>query len=80
MLFAVKSSIIYGAKTKEWDEKISQSYGCYYKNDPAEKYISFCKITKTIADSIKDYIVKPNKTFTKLIDEYNYARYTKGWI
>lgn len=63
-----------------WDDKISRAYGCYYDVNPAEKYISFCKSTKTIADKVKDYIIRSDKTLIKLIDEYNYSKYTQGWI
>ena len=63
-----------------WDDKIARAYGCYYNKNPAEKYVSLCKITKTIADKVKNYIDRSDKTLTKLIDEYNYSKYTQGWI
>jgi len=63
-----------------WDDKIARAYGCYYNKNPAEKYISFCKVTKTIADKSKNYISRSDKTLIKLIDEYNYSKYTQGWI
>lgn len=63
-----------------WDDKIARAYGCYYDKNPAEKYVSFCKITKAIADKVKNYISRSDKTITKLIDEYHYSKYTKGWI
>jgi len=63
-----------------WDDKIARAYGCYYNPNPTEKYISFCKITKSIADKVKCYIGRSDKTLTKLIDEYNYPKYTQGWI
>jgi len=63
-----------------WDDKIARAYGCYYSISPAEKYISFCKIMKEIADKVKDYILKLDKAIIKLIDEYNYSKYSKGWI
>lgn len=63
-----------------WDDKIARAYECYYNENPAEKYISFCKLTKSIADKVKDYIVWSDKTLTKLIDEYNYSKYTQRWI
>jgi len=63
-----------------WDDKISRAYGCYYDVNPAEKYVSFCKSTKTIADKVKDYIIRSDKTLIKLIDEYNYSKYTQRWI
>ncbi|MBI4758911.1 MAG: hypothetical protein HY871_02910 [Chloroflexi bacterium] len=63
-----------------WDGKIAQAYGCYYNENPAEKYVSFCKIIKTIADEVRNYIDRSDKTLVKLIDEYNYSKYTQGWI
>lgn len=64
-----------------WDDKIARKYECYYNKNPAEKYVSFCKITKIIADKVKNYIDKSDRTHkVKLIDEYNYSKYTQGWI
>ncbi len=66
-----------------WDDRIAKAYGCYYNNDPAEKYVQFMKLMKEFVENIKDYIDFSdylNKTLLKLIDEYNYSKYTKGWI
>jgi len=64
-----------------WDNKIARAYGCHYKKKPAEKYIWFCKKTKTVADKVKNYNIRSNKkTLVKIIDEYNYSKYTLGWI
>ncbi|MBP9043304.1 MAG: hypothetical protein KBG49_07430 [Spirochaetes bacterium] len=63
-----------------WDNKIAQAYGCNYNENPEEKYVSFCKITKEIAGTVKNYFNEFNKTLPKLIDEYNYSKYTKKWI
>lgn len=63
-----------------WDEKIAKNYKCYYGNNPADKYIQFCKITKEFAEKVKDYKRDSEKTLLKLIDEYNYSKYTKKWI
>ena len=63
-----------------WDTKIAKAYKCYYNKNPAEKYVSFCKITKDMADEVKNYISRSDKTVIKLIDEYNYSKYTQGWI
>jgi len=63
-----------------WDDKIARAYGCYYRENPDGKYISFCKITKTIAERVRNYIDRPDKTLIKLIDEYNYSKYTRRWI
>ena len=66
-----------------WDDQIAKAYGCYYNNNPAEKYIRFMKLIKEFAEKVGDYINPSNyqnKTFLKLIDEFNYSKYTKGWI
>lgn len=62
-----------------WDYKISREYGCCYSYKSAEKYISFCKTMKTIAEKVKGYIEDSDKSILKLIDEYNYSKYTKEW-
>lgn len=63
-----------------WDDRISRAYGCYYNENPAQKYFSFCKNTKNIADKVKECNIQSNRTLIKLIDEYNYSKYTKKWI
>ncbi|MBA7493138.1 hypothetical protein ES702_03693 [subsurface metagenome] len=63
-----------------WDHRIAKAYRCYYDKYPAEQYILFCKIMKVIAVKIKGYIASTEKSILKLIDEYNYSKYTKVWI
>jgi len=66
-----------------WDDRIAKAYKCYYNTEPAAKYIQFMKLMKEFVKNIKDYIDPrdySNKTFLKLIDEYNYSKYTKRWI
>jgi len=63
-----------------WDDKIAREYGCYYNLNPAEKYVVFCRIIRGVAKQVKDFIPNSEKTIVKLIDEYNYAKHTKGWI
>lgn len=70
-----------------WDSYIAPAYGeDYYKRKPEEKYINFCKQTKCIYEhiikyeQIINYAKESNKTLIKLIDEFNYSKYTKGWI
>lgn len=62
-----------------WDEKIAKAYGCYYETRAAAQYIRFCRITKEIALAVGSYGVKSERTLVKLVDEYNYAKFTKGW-
>jgi len=48
-----------------WDDQIAKAYGCYYNNNPAEKYIRFMKLIKEFAEKVGDYINPLNyhKTF-----------------
>jgi hypothetical protein len=63
-----------------WDEKIAKAYDCYHDNDPAGKYMAFFLKTKVIVEALAPQVNAGEKTLLKLIDEYNYARYTKRWI
>lgn len=63
-----------------WDRNIAMAYKQDYSSEPEEKYIRFCKITKYMAENMKDYKTNPNKSLIKQIDEYNYAKYTQEWI
>jgi hypothetical protein len=65
-----------------WDAKIAREYGCSYSNNPAEKYLLFLKKTKEMAERLQSGLKgqASGKTLLKLIDEYNYAKYTKGWV
>ena len=59
-----------------WDDKIAKAYKCHYK------YTSFMhemkKLAEFLALEVDTQIM--GKTLLKLIDEYNYAKFTKGWI
>ena len=63
-----------------WDTSIAPKYVRDYRTNPARKYLLFCRNIKAFAEKAKDYTTQDNKTVVKLIDEYNYAKYTKGWI
>ncbi len=63
-----------------WDKKIADTYKQNYNSDPEKKYFDFCLITKYMAENIKSYEITSEKTIVKLIDEYNYSKYTKKWI
>jgi hypothetical protein len=63
-----------------WDHKIAKAYGCNYGINPSQKYISFSYKMKDIAQQIPPHVSCGNKTLLKLIDEYNYAKYTKRWL
>ena len=68
-----------------WDNKIAKGYGCNYSKNPEENYLSFCKKIKQVAEIVKNFKLKDpiktkNESIVKLIDEYNYSKYTKGWL
>jgi len=58
-----------------WDNKIARAYGYSYKNNPAEKYFSFCLKMKEMAEKIQDCLPNPDdRSILKRIDEYNYSK------
>jgi hypothetical protein len=63
-----------------WDDKIAKAYGCYYSKDPSAKYLMFIQQSKDIAVAIWGKIQSGETTLLKVIDEYNYAKFTKRWI
>jgi hypothetical protein len=63
-----------------WDDKISKAYDCGYSAQPSIKYIEFSYRMKLLAESVKEYIEPGPRTLLKLIDEFNYSKYTKNWI
>jgi len=64
-----------------WDLKIANAYDCRYSADPAAKYLRFLVKIRGLARTMANvHIEDTSKTVVKLIDEYNYARFTKGWI
>jgi hypothetical protein len=64
-----------------WDDKIARGYSCHYSKHPTEKYYAFSGKIKAVAEVVSEYEGLPEDvTILKLIDEYNYAKYTKKWI
>jgi len=64
-----------------WDTNIAKKYGYNYSANPSRKYLEFSRDLKELASKIKDYEGYPSdRPLIKLIDEYNYSKYTKGWI
>jgi hypothetical protein len=64
-----------------WDDKIARAYKCHYAKNAVDKYFLFCDKMRTFAEAVRDYNNIPKDvTILKLIDEYNYAKYTKKWI
>lgn len=65
-----------------WDDKIARAYACHYTFKPAEKYIDFMAKNKHFAEVLRRQAIdgKGHRSLLKLIDEYNYAKYTQKWI
>ncbi len=65
-----------------WDYKIARAYGCAYSSNPAEKYLIFFRKSKEMVENLPSSVDAKamGKTLLKLIDEYNCAKYTRGWI
>lgn len=64
-----------------WDDKIAKAYGCRYSGNPSGKYLLFMTISKNMAETLRGKVrVPPRTTLLKMIDEYNYAKFTRKWI
>jgi len=65
-----------------WDLKIANAYGCRYAHNPSDQYVRFIGKTKGLAERLAEaaQVFGSGKSLLKLIDEYNYAKYTKGWV
>lgn len=64
-----------------WDDKIAKAYRCHYSADPGGKYVAFMAISKNMVECLRGRVpVPPPSTILKVIDEYNYAKFTKKWI
>lgn len=67
-----------------WDNAIADAYGCCWTNssEAFQNYVDFCWKNKALVKYIKGLNI-PNekkKSWLKLIDEYNYAKFTYKWI
>jgi hypothetical protein len=64
-----------------WDDKIARAYACYYDQKPGQKYVAFAHKMKALGLRLQEHVPPDSdRTFLKLIDEFNYAKHTKGWI
>jgi hypothetical protein len=65
-----------------WDDKIARGYGCYYGKEPIEKYLEFFAVTREIVEELPPHLQngRRGRTAVKVVDEYNFARYTRGWV
>lgn len=65
-----------------WDFEIARNYGCRYSYDPAGRYLTFLGRTKELARALERELSPrcSDRTLIKIIDEFNYAKYTKRWV
>ncbi len=74
-----------------WDEKIRHGYGCYkngegYFNFLLRSQVEISKIVETYSKEHGSGPISPKiyqgrlRSELKLLDEYNFAKYTKKWI
>ncbi len=60
-----------------WDQAIAaQSIGGYDRDNAPERYFQFSQQTKRIADTVKTFNLPHDRSLVKLIDEYNYVKYS----
>jgi hypothetical protein len=63
-----------------WDKTIAIEYGCRYESNPARAYINFCALMRGLVAQLDGQIEPSSKSTLKRIDEFNYAKFTKGWV
>ncbi|MFL6674755.1 MAG: hypothetical protein ACJ8LG_15860 [Massilia sp.] len=63
-----------------WDNKIARAYNCYYAQNPADKYLKFLRVTKEMAASLLLQPKQNGRSALKIVDEYNFARFTRNWV
>jgi len=63
------------------DQRKIENIDCVSGLVSSGQYVLFCRTIQTIANSLKNCGAHSNeKTLVKLIDEYNYSKYTQGWV
>jgi len=68
-----------------WDSDIALAYGYVWGGVLTQftdaDYISFCWKMKELAERVQGCLPNPDdRSVLKRIDEYNYSKYTKGWV
>jgi hypothetical protein len=63
-----------------WDDKIAKAYGCLYGKTSSGRYIKFIGISVEMSKVLAPHVHRTDRSILKLMDEYNYAKYTKQWI
>jgi hypothetical protein len=59
-----------------WDNPIAKAYG-FDLSEPAAQYWAFMIVVRGQVAAVRSTV---GLSSLKLIDEYNYCRYTKGWV
>lgn len=62
-----------------WDDKIAKGYKCRYSANPIKAYLDFMTISRDMAEQMQGKVETGGTTILKVIDEYNYAKFTKQW-
>ena len=64
-----------------WDKAIAIAYTCDYSVGAVDAYLRFIDIAKAMVERHAQTIpLLANKTPLKVLDEYNYAKFTKKWV
>lgn len=65
-----------------WDQAIAKAYDCAYSVDPVGRYLDFMHVSKDMVRELRDTIepLLDGKTQLKVVDEYNYSKFTKRWV
>lgn len=63
-----------------WDKEIAKAYGCDYTRRPAGQYLAFLGLAQAMARALQTVSPPPGRTLLKLLDEFNYAKFTKQWV
>jgi hypothetical protein len=65
-----------------WDNAIAVAYGVGggSRGTPADRYLRMFRIAQAQVANLGDGELALSRNPLKAIDEYNYCRFTKGWI
>jgi hypothetical protein len=63
-----------------WDDKIAKAYDCFYGTDASGSYVRFVRIAVDMCKSLSPHAHRTDRSIIKLVDEYNFAKYTKKWV
>ena len=63
-----------------WDNKVARGYGCHYSVNPSERYLRFMRISQGHVAKLRGKVQTGGSTLLKILDEYNYAKFTREWV